>query len=99
VLRQNNRFDHEYAHCTGVEIGKGTYKKGLLKLNFKFDSLANLNETTVKTYNRNSNFITVKILSVYDRSQIDYCSLKHNHISYFNQPDTSYVFMSNTDSI
>ena len=99
ILHKNNRFDYRYSHCTGVEVGSGYYKEGLFNLKFEFDSIPVLNDTVVAFYDPSSEFVNVKVLSVHDSSQIDYCILKSGGTSYYHQTDSGYNLPIITDSV
>lgn len=99
ILHKNNRFDYQYSHCTGIEVGSGSYKEGGFNLKFEFDSIPALKDTVVAFYDPNSEFVNLKVLSAYDSSQIDYCILKSGGTSYFHQTDSGYNLPITTDSV
>lgn len=69
VLNNDNSFEYSYNHCTGIEIGIGTYKKTILgNIKFLFEKYRIQNDTIVKEFNVDSDSISIQVLSSKDSS-------------------------------
>jgi hypothetical protein len=98
VLNNDNSFEYCYNHCTGIEVGIGTYKKTILgNIKFLFEEYSIQNDTIVKEFNVDSDSISIQVLSVKDSSFLDGIII-NRHIMGMTD-EYIYKAPSNTDSI
>jgi len=77
----NGTFTYDYSHCTGSELGLGTYSKSKRSIEFKFDSLQS---PEIKSANRKRENGTVAIshLHLSDGYVMEWARIDYNGETY-----------------